>query len=206
MSNPVPRGMQNRTELDEFVPDMILTPVRRREQKSNLKSLRGTGAAAKRIMDVIKTEVGKHFGVTYSASSFNSDVMRGEGAKDDLDEVQVKAEFEMFRKEAELSQRVKGAPAGSVLAAHLWPPMSCWKELQSRTLKAALYSSVTRGCKVCTGFGHSSAKCITTLRLKNFGKGIKIIREAYKEALKLIPTNASVTTDGYWLLIPTITQ
>lgn len=118
----------------------------------------------------------------------------------------VKEEFAVFKSETEFSKRSRGKPCGSILAADLWPPMSCWIWIESRILKAALYSAVMKGCKICSGFGHSAAKCLTAIRLRHFGRGVKVVREAYKEALSNIPTTGLIQTDSSWILIQAISQ
>jgi hypothetical protein len=57
-----------------------------------------------------------------------------------------------------------------------------------------------RGCKVCAGFGHGHSKCITSQKLKFYGKGIPMVRAIYHKVLKEFVPNGDLYSDSFWHL------
>jgi hypothetical protein len=44
----------------------------------------------------------------------------------------------------------------------------------------------TRGCQICSGFGHGSSSCTTWIVLKSFGTGRAFIKNIIKEAKRSV--------------------
>lgn len=91
-----------------------------------LNKLEGTGAGRKATLKAIKDVVGEINGVTYVFDKTKLQTLQGTGVKEELATKQVREEFAVFKSETQFSKRSRGVPDGPILAADLWPPMSCW--------------------------------------------------------------------------------
>lgn len=58
-----------------------------------------------------------------------------------------------------------------------------------------------RGCKICAGFGHGDTKCITKMKLKFFGRRIKILRQILKAAIGSIEPKGIAKIISNWPLL-----
>ena len=58
-----------------------------------------------------------------------------------------------------------------------------------------------RGCKICAGFGHGDTKCITKMKLKFFGRKIKILRQILKAAINSLEPKGTSKVIGNWPLL-----
>jgi hypothetical protein len=72
--------------------------------------------------------------------------------------------------------------------------------MTSTALKTAIVILAVRGCKTCAGFGHGDTKCLTSVKLKFFGRKIKIIRQLLKTAAATVTPKGTVTEAAVWPL------